>query len=209
MFTNIEEVRKEISTSIFIPVGINTDFYSSAEKSIDGKLHLTFAAHRAVRKGFPLLTQVFNQLDDQFHLNIIGDWQNDLHLLTNTNYSFYGALPPERLKQVYEHSHVFIYTGTQDRYALDGFPTTAAADAMSTGCLLVSTNPRRDRFTLEAGIDFLEIDANVPSIMDTLNWITENRPQAMEIAKKGSASIRHHFDCKTVVKNKLSHIFSP
>ena len=33
---------------------------------------MIFAAHNAERKGFPLLAQAFNKLDDQFHLHIVG-----------------------------------------------------------------------------------------------------------------------------------------
>lgn len=64
--------------SIHIPF----EFYTYAPKSKLKPIQLTFSVHRAERKGFPLLAQTFNQLDDQFHLHIIGNWQDDLHLLT-------------------------------------------------------------------------------------------------------------------------------
>ena len=208
IFTNISEVRNAIPNSIYVPGLINTDFYSYAPKSKQEPIQLTFSAHRAERKGFPLLAQTFNKLDEHFHLNIIGDWQNDLHLLTNKNFTFYGLLNPKHLKQVYEKSHVFIYPGTKDQFALDGFSTTAAADAMSTGCLLVSTNPRNDRFILESGIDYLEVEAEVNSIRETLFWIQKNFEQAIEIGKTGSTKIKKYYDAKTIVQTKLSHIFS-
>ncbi|WP_242485523.1 glycosyltransferase [Peribacillus sp. TH27] len=207
VFTNIDEVLNVIPTSIYFPVVINTDFYSYVPKSKSKRIQLTFSAHRAERKGFPLLAQVFNQLDEHFHLNIIGDWQNDLHLLTNKNYTFFGLLNPERIKILYEQSHVFIYCGTQDQFALDGFPTTAAVDAMATGCVLVSTNPRNDQFILESGVDYLEVVADVNSITDTLIWIKKNFQQAMEIGIKGATKIKNNFDSKVIVKSKLSHIF--
>ena len=207
IFTNITEVLDVIPNSIYFPGMINTDFYSFRPKSKSKPLQLTFSAHRAERKGFPLLAQTFNKLDENFHLNIIGDWQYDLHLLTNKNYTFYGLLNPEQIKKVYEKSHIFIYPGTKDQFALDGFPTTAAADAMSTGCLLVSTNPRNDRFILENGIDYLEVKPEVNSIKNTLTWINNNFNQAMDIGKNGTNKIKTHFDSKEIVKSKLSYIF--
>ena len=207
IFTNISEVMNVISSSIYFPGIINADFYSYTPKSRQDPIQLTFSAHRAERKGFPLLTQAFNQLDEHFHLNIIGDWQNDLHLLTNKNYTFYGLLNPENIKQVYDKTHIFIYTETKDQFALDGFPTTAAADAMSTGCLLVSTNPRNDRFILESGRDYLEVDASAKSIINTLIWIKNNFQTAMEIGTKGSTKIKKYYDSKAIVKSKLSNIF--
>ena len=108
---------------------------------------------------------------------------------------------------MYEKSHIFIYTGTKDKFALDGFPATAAADAMATGCMLVSTNSRNDRFILESRVDYLEVEPNVNSIKDTLYWVKENFQQAMEVGKNGSNKIKNHFDSKAIVKEKLSYIF--
>ena len=82
IFTNISEVMDVIPNSIYLPGIINTDFYSYAPKLKSDPIQLTFCANREERKGFPLLAQTFNQLDDHFHLNIIGGWQDDLHLLT-------------------------------------------------------------------------------------------------------------------------------
>lgn len=207
IFTNINEVLNVIPDSIYHPVVINTEFYSYAPKLKPEPIQLTFSAHRAERKGFPLLAQTFNQLDDHFHLNIIGDWENELHLLTNKNYTFYGLLDPERIKQVYEKTHIFIYTGTQDQFAIDGFPTTAAVDAMATGCLLVSTNPRNDRFILKRNVDYLEVEANIDSIKATLYWVKKNFQQAMQIGENGSNKVKNQFNYKSIVKSKLSHIF--
>lgn len=207
IFTNVQEVLDEIPSSIFTPVVIQTDHYSYKKKSLNGKIQLTFAANRGVRKGFSLLANVFNQLDDTFHLNIIGDWERDLHLLKNKPFTYYGPLPPEDLTSVYQQTHVFLYTGTQDQFALDGFPVTAAANAMFTGCLLISTNPRNDRLTLVAGKDYLEVEAMSYSFVNVLNWVKDNTEAAMKIGETGAITIRKLFDCKEVVKKKIHHIF--
>ncbi|MFE0504338.1 glycosyltransferase [Peribacillus butanolivorans] len=207
IFTNINEVMSVIPNSIYFPGLINTDFYSYTAKPNTEPIQLTFSAHRAERKGFPLLAQTFNQLDEHFHLNIIGNWENDLHLLTNNNYTFYGLLNPEQIKKVYDKTHVFIYSGTKDQFTLDGFPTTAAADAMSTGCLLVSTNPRNDRFILESGVDYIEVKPEVNSIRNALYGVKENFKQSMEIGKNGSNKIKNHYDSRAIVKSKLGYIF--
>lgn len=208
IFTNIEEVLQAIPGSMYIPGVINTDFYCFSPKPDVRPIQLTYCAHNAVRKGFPILAQAFNRLDESFHLNIIGSWQDHLHLLTNQNYTFFGELNPERIKPIYEESHVFINCGFKDQFALDGFPTTAAGDAMSTGCLLVATNPRNDRFLLESGKDYLEIGVNsVQDLIDTLYWIRDNFQEAMQIGVNGANKIRAHYDTKLVVENKLMKIF--
>lgn len=105
------------------------------------------------------MADAFNRLTDDFHLNLIGDWEDQLLLLKNKNYTFYGLLSPEELKSVYERTHIFLNCSVPDRFALDGFPTTAAVDAISTGCVLVTTNPemidlflRKERIILKLNL---------------------------------------------------------
>lgn len=208
IFTNIEEVLLAIPGSLYHPVVINTDLYTYSKKGHNSPIQLTFCAYNSVRKGFPLMAEAFNRLtDDFFHLNLVGDWDDHLQLLTNKSYTYYGVLSPENLTSIYEKSHVFLNCSTIDQFALDGFPTTTAVDAMSTGCVLVSTNPRNDRFILECGTDFIEVAPSGQAIADALVWIKENFREAMRIGVNGSNKIKHRFDAKQIVKSKLSHIF--
>ena len=48
---------------------------------------------------------------------------------------------------------------------VDGFPTVAATDAMSSGCLLVSANPGRDYRILEPGIHYAECEPEPGAIL--------------------------------------------
>ncbi|MEC2709437.1 glycosyltransferase [Bacillus thuringiensis] len=186
---------------------INTDFYHYNQKVISKPIQIIFAAHNAERKGFPLLAQAFNKLDDQFHLHIVGNWEGSLHLLTNKNYTFGGMLDFEKLKHLYEQSHIFICCSTKDNFAIDGFPTTAAADVMATGCILVSTNHRNDDRILKHGEDYLKIEEDSNSILNNLLWIKMNFEKALEIGKSGSFKMDKYFNYKTNVNFKLSHIF--
>jgi glycosyltransferase involved in cell wall biosynthesis len=206
VFTNIEEVMLIIPEALYHPVVTNCELYPYMPKKQTVPLHVTFCAYNFARKGFPLLVEAFNRLTDEFHLHIVGDWQNSLHLLTNKNYTFYGVISPEELTSVYERTHIFVNLAASDQYALDGFPTTAAVDAMSTGCVLVSTNPRNDRLALESGVDYIEVHATPSSVVDALIWIKDNYGQAMQIGINGAKKINDRFDCKKVVKSKLSHI---
>ncbi|MDR4346528.1 glycosyltransferase family 4 protein [Bacillus anthracis] len=207
VFSNANEVLNTIPNSIYVPGIINTEFYHYNQKVSTKPIQMIFAAHNAERKGFPLLAQAFNKLDDQFHLHIVGNWENSLHLLTNNNYTFWGMLDLEKLKQLYEQSHVFISCSTKDKFAIDGFPTTAAADAMATGCILVSTNHRNDNRILKPGEDYLKIEADSNSILSNLFWIKMKFEKALEIGKSGAIKMDKYFNYKTNVNFKLSHIF--
>ncbi|MRU06112.1 glycosyltransferase family 1 protein, partial [Bacillus anthracis] len=87
------------------------------------------------------------------------------------------------------------------------FPTTAAADAMATGCILVSTNHRNDNRILKPGEDYLKIEADSNSILSNLFWIKMNFEKALEIGKSGAIKMDKYFNYKTNVNFKLSHIF--
>ncbi|WP_248930304.1 glycosyltransferase family protein [Paenibacillus hamazuiensis] len=208
IFTNVEEVLLAVPGSLYHPVVINTDLYDYSPKLHQLPIQLAFSAYNSVRKGFPLMADGFNRLSEHFHLHLIGNWDDHLHLLTNKNYTFHGILSPERLKSVYEKCHVFLNCSIPDQYALDGFPTTSAVDAMSTGCVLVSTNPRNDRLILEPEKDFIEVQPSGQAIADALFWIKDHFGEAMQIGANGANKIKNRFDAKQIVKSKLSHIFS-
>lgn len=202
IFTNVHEVKHSFSKSIHVPGMINAEFYALKPKPAPQPIKLVFAAHSGIRKNFPALIEAFNQLDDSFHLHIVGDWQPYLHLLKNDNYTYHGLLHPDQARRVYQQSHVFISCSKADWTASDGFPTTAAGDAMATGCLLVSTNFRQDHSVLHGGWDYLEITEH-RKLADHLWWVKDNFDSAMKIAENGTNKIITMFDSRVVVRNKL------
>ncbi|AZK47586.1 glycosyltransferase family 4 protein [Paenibacillus lentus] len=207
IFTNIEDILSKIDKSIYQPVVINTNFYNYIAKSWTCPIQLVFSAFNYPRKGFPLLIDTFNRLDsDDFHLHIVGDWDNQLAQLTNQRFTFHGVMVPEQLKSLYQSCEVFINCSTSDGMALDGFPTTAAVDAMSTGCLLVTTNPRNDQLILQEGIDYLKINPDEDSLFHALCWIRDHVRKARHIATHGAKTIQSRFQMEQIVKEKLSHM---
>lgn len=202
IFTNIQEVRTHYPNSIYIPGMINTSFYTYKPKPVTPPIKLVFSAHQGIRKNFPHMIEAFNQLDDSFHLHIIGNWSDYLPLLTNKNYTYHGLLEPEEAVRVYQQCHVFVSCSKKDWTASDGFPTTAAGDAMSTGCLLVSSNPRQDRYVMTSGVDYLEITKS-RSLVDLLRWIRDHYYEAMTLAGNGSNKIKSMYDSKIGVTKKL------
>jgi glycosyltransferase involved in cell wall biosynthesis len=202
IFTNIQEVLAAYPSSIYVPGMINTEFYAQQPKPVTPPIKIVFAAHQGIRKNFPHLIEAFNQLDDSFHLHIIGNWQDYLHLITNPNYTFHNLLNPDQAARIYQQCHVFVSCSTTDWTATDGFPTTAAGDAMATGCLLVSSNPRNDRYTLVSGVDYMEITEN-QRLIDILWWIKHNFQTAMAVAASGTHKIRTMYDSRLIVNRKL------
>ncbi|NUU60937.1 glycosyltransferase [Paenibacillus agri] len=209
VFTNINEVSDLIPKSIYNPGIINSEFYKMQEKENQFPIQLIFCAGNAIRKGFPTLVEAFNRLNDDFHLHIVGNWSNELSSFTNRNFTFHGSLNPLQLRQLYKKCHVFISCSTQDNLALDGFPTTAAAEAMATGCILVSTNARKDERMFQAEKDYYEIKENSPEILyETLNRIRNDFPAIQQMGYRAARKNQSLLDAKMNVRKKLEIILA-
>lgn len=207
IFTNINEVSSLLPDSLYIPGIINTEFYKMEEKQKNFPIQLIYCADRAARKDFPTLVKAFNKLNNDFHLHIVGNWGNELGSLTNPNFTFHGSLNPLQLRQLYKQCNVFISCSTQDKYALDGFPTTAAAEAMATGCILISTNARKDERIFQAGKDYFEIPEQSPEMLArTLDTLRNNFPYVQDVGYQAASKAQTILDAKTNVKKKLRFI---
>ncbi|MDQ0418354.1 glycosyltransferase involved in cell wall biosynthesis [Croceifilum oryzae] len=206
VFSNIREVLDIVAKSKLVTAAINTDYYSYLPKAETLPIELVFCAYNAPRKGFDMLVEAFNQLDLNFHLHLIGDWDNQLYKLQNPNYTFYGPLNPTDLLPIYRKSHVVINCSIPDGEALDGFPTTAASDAMATGCLLITTNPRNDTYFIQPNADYLRVSSS-QEIVNFLNWIKADLSSALQIGISGAKKIHESYSCRANVSKKLAYIF--
>lgn len=209
VFTNANEVMRVIPGSYYVAGICNTNLYTYEPKKATRPVHLVFCANKAVRKGFPYVAAAFNQLHEGFHLHIIGDWKDDLYLLKNKNYTYHGLLEPESIRKVYSQAQVFINCSIPDQFALDGFPTAAAVDAMSAGCILVTTNPRNDRHVLQKDEHYFEFDhRDLQGLVRILNYIYDHMDEALVVAHSGANMIRRHFEVETNVDRKIKAMLS-
>ncbi|MWV46621.1 glycosyltransferase [Paenibacillus sp. HJL G12] len=207
VFTNVDEVMNVLPQSIYIPGIINTEFYNLEEKSQVFPIHLIFCAVNAPRKGFSTLVNAFNQLNEDFHIHIVGNWESELNTIKNKNFTFYGVLNPLQLRQLYKKCHVFISCSTEDENAMDGFPTTAAAEAMSTGCLLVSTNVRNETRVFRDHFDYYRFEANNSDMLvSVLHKIKEEFPIVQQMGYRSANTIRSLVDARKNVGFKLNQM---
>lgn len=78
---------------------------------------------------------------------------------------------------------------------IDGFPTTAACNAMSTGCLLVSANPQCNHTVLTPGRTHIELaDATVDALVAALECVRADPRAAATTAAAGQHEIRTQLD---------------
>jgi hypothetical protein len=88
----------------------------------------------------------------------------------------------------------------------DGFPTQAAADAMSSGCLLVSANPLGDYRVFEPGVHYIECPPDSGAMRDVLLRIAKDPHTARHIANAGASRVRERMDVRVGALAKLEHM---
>jgi glycosyltransferase involved in cell wall biosynthesis len=226
VFTNLHDVEKIIPSAHHIAGIVNTDLYAYIPRAENGKLHLLFVAHRPLtfaQKGLDYLIKALNLLaPSKYHLHIVGgDWSREISLIKNYNYTYYGTLSPNKLREVMYKCHIIVnptykknvpaFTRFINRgktfASIDSFPTTAAAEAMATGCSLISTNPRNDYFALLPGEDYIEIEEkSVDDIVSAIEYLYANQSEMLSMARKGYEKICKFFDYKKNVNFKYNVI---
>jgi hypothetical protein len=100
------------------------------------------------------------------------------------------------------------FTSSCKKYAsIDQFPTTAAGEAMSTGCCLISTNPRHDYFALSPDEDYIEVaQESYEDILEATEYLYNNQYDILSIAYKGYHKILRFFDATKNVAYKYKVI---
>jgi glycosyltransferase involved in cell wall biosynthesis len=194
-----------------------TRFYAPTEERWlkTSKLVCLFAADSPPRKGLDVALGAFSSLSsDAFHLHVAGPHQHRREELSTELATFHGWLDPEDLRALHRQAHVFISpvsaepAGSAQAFSgvTDGFPTQAAADAMSSGCLLVSSNPSSDHRVLKAGVHYLECEPDAVALRRLLVDVAADPSRLRRIAQAGSAQVRDRMDVRAGIRAKLVHM---
>jgi hypothetical protein len=88
----------------------------------------------------------------------------------------------------------------------DGFPTQAAADAMSSGLLLLSANPAGDHRVLTPGEHYIELSAESDAFRWKLLELAGDPERTRRLAEAGSNRVREQMDVRRGVAQKLEAI---
>ena len=192
-----------------------TEFYAQSSERWDRPRPLVclFAADRARRKGMDVVIRAFAELDaDDFHLHVAGPHEHRRDELPHDIATFHGWCTPAQLRDLHRQSHVFVSPVSVEAAGpagsfmgvVDGFPTQAARDAMSSGCLLVSANPQSDHRVLQPGIHYVDCMADAATLRATLLALRDDRVLMRRVATAGSDRVRDQFDVRRGAAFKLS-----
>ncbi len=172
-----------------------------------------FAADAPPRKGFDVALAAFRELDpDRFHLHVVGPHQHRRSELPDRIATFHGWLAPAQLRDLHRVVHAFVSPVSAEppgpdgsfQGVVDGFPTQAAADALSSGCLLISANPLDDHRVIEAGEHYIRCEPDPALLRAAIEAAAANLDATRQIAEAGSARVRERTDVRRGAAEKLT-----
>jgi glycosyltransferase involved in cell wall biosynthesis len=217
MFAFTPEVLARLPLAVPVPAAFtDTSFYSASSErwhAVDPLVCL-FAADAPPRKGLDVAIEAFSTLGPRFHLHVVGPHEHRRTELAPELATFHGWLDPGRLRDLHRRAHVFVSPVSSEapgpeesgRGMTDGFPTQSAADAMSSGCLLLSANPLGDHRVLEPEIHYVECPPDVRALRDALQRLAGSPESMRRIACVGSQRVREQLDVRLGVRAKLEHM---
>jgi glycosyltransferase involved in cell wall biosynthesis len=214
-FSFMDDVLSRFPSVAEVPAAFTeTRFYaaSSDRWSRSDQIVCLFAADAPPRKGFDIALETFADLGTGFHLHAVGPHEHRRAELPSSVATFHGWLDPPQLRDLHRSVHIFLSPVSVEppgqpgsgQGMTDGFPTQAAADAMSSGCLLVSANPLGDHRVFEPGVHYIECPADATKLRDVLHRLARDQQTMRRIAEAGSARVRERMDVRLGVSTKLS-----
>jgi glycosyltransferase involved in cell wall biosynthesis len=195
-----------------LPAVIETGYYQPRGHNFDSRpLEILFVADVTPPTGLDVALRMMVELDSEpVHLHVVGP--HDPRVLGGDRATFHGSLERDELRALHRRCNVFVSPMSSggpddaggDGEITDGFPTGAAAEAMSSGLLLISVNPDADCSQLRPDIDFLERLADPFAFAEAVREVIRNPARAATIAATGARRVRERFDVRVGVAERLA-----
>jgi glycosyltransferase involved in cell wall biosynthesis len=194
------------------PAVIDTRYFRYSERDFSERpLRLLFAADARHRKGLDTALAVMSLLaEEDLRLEVVGPHEAARSSVSSAEISFHGWMEPSELRELQRRCHIFVspvrpeQAGEDDGGVTDGFPTAAAAEAMSSGCLLLSSNPDADHRVLVPEVDYLEEDATAGAFAAAVKRVLLAPDEATIVAASGAQRVRNRLDVRVGVAQRLS-----
>ena len=214
-FSYVPEVLENVPGVTYVPQALTeVRFYEQTSERWEEPEPLVclFAADPSARKGLDVALGAVAELDpSEFHLHLVGPHEDRRDEFPADLMTFHGWLSPAQLRDLHRRVHVFLSPvsaeppGRPGTYqgVTDGFPTQAAADAMSGGVLLVSANPAQDHRVLAPGEHYVECPSTPETVREALIELAGDLERARRLAEDGSDRVRAEMDVRRGIATKL------
>jgi glycosyltransferase involved in cell wall biosynthesis len=193
---------------------IDTAFYATTPRDFTARpLELLFAADAKPRKGLSVALAALAELErEPVHLHVVGPHDSAQSPVPTDRTTFHGWLGREELRDLHSRCHLFISPVSAespddpvgDRGVTDSFPTAAAAEAASSGLLLMSANPDADHRYLRPGIDHIELPPTAAAFADAVRAVLSDPGTASVVAESGARRVRARFDVRAGAAARLA-----
>jgi len=194
------------------PAIVDTAFYAWTPRAFGARpLELLFAADAKPRKGLDIALAAMRELaGERVHLHVVGP--HEPSAAPDPRVSYHGWLEPAALRELHGRCHAFLSPVRHERPddpagdggVTDGFPTAAAAEAASSGCLLISANPDGDDRVMRAGIDHLEPAATPEAFAAAITGVLADPAAAATVAASGARRVRERLDVRVGAATRLA-----
>jgi hypothetical protein len=217
-FSYVQEVLEHVPEVTYVQQALTeTRFYAQSEERWERPqpLNCLFAADPSARKGLDVALAAVSELDPQrFHLHVVGPHEHRREEFPPELMTFHGWLAPADLRDLHRRVHVFLSPVSAEppgphgnfQGVTDGFPTQAAADAISSGALLISANPAEDHRVLTPEVHYLERPPHPDAFRETLLRLAADPEWTRRLARQGSDRVREQMDVRRGIGMKLRAI---
>ena len=215
-FSYVPEVLENVAGVTSVPQALTEiRFYGQTAERWESPRPLVcmFAGDAPARKGVDVALSALAELDpSEFHLHVVGPHEHRRDDFPAELVTFHGWLSPAQLRDLHRRVHVFLSPVSAEppgppmsyRGVTDGFPTQAAADAMSSGVLLVSANPAQDHRVLKPDAHYIERSPTPAAMREALVGLADDLGGAQRVAQAGSDRVRARMDVREGIAGKLN-----
>jgi glycosyltransferase involved in cell wall biosynthesis len=194
------------------PAIIDTAFYAATVRDFGARpLQLLFVADAKPRKGLDVALAAMRELaGEPLHLHVVGPHAPPAS--PDPRVTYHGWLDPHALRELHARCDAFLSPVRHERPddpagdggVTDGFPTAAAAEAASSGCLLISANPDGDRRVMRPGVDHLEPAATADAFASAIVGVLADPGAAAAVAESGARRVRERLDVRVGAAARLA-----
>jgi glycosyltransferase involved in cell wall biosynthesis len=167
------------------------------------KLRFIYAGGCSIRKGIPVLIEAWEKakLSDA-ELTLVGSWQlaDDRLKRLPAGVRFIGPVGPEKLRELYRESDVFVFPSFFEGFGL------VILEAMACGLPVIASDRSAGPDVLDASCGRVVTAGDVEQLIETLRWFAANRgllPQMKKAARSKAESFTWN-NYREAVSNAVS-----
>jgi glycosyltransferase involved in cell wall biosynthesis len=183
------------------PYGVDAEFWCPAEgggeererlrdektkRLRDDKVRFIYAGGCSIRKGIPVLLEAWEKAQlREAELTLVGSWQLAVERLKQLprGVRFVGPVGPEKLRELYRESDVFVFPSFFEGFGL------VILEAMACGLPVIASDRSAGPDVLDDSCGRVVAPGHLEQLIEALRWFAANRDRlpAMKAAARNRA----------------------